>query len=761
MAPAGGSARLARKVRIRGVVQGVGFRPHVYRIASAHGLDGWVLNAGDGVHVHVEGPEHAIDAFVRDLRENPPPASQIDELDVELASAESARGFEIRHSATAGRLTTRIAVDLPTCHECRRELRDPSNRRYLYPYINCTNCGPRYSIVRGLPYDRPATTMAAWPLCEACSAEYHDPTNRRFHAQPVACPTCGPHYRLLAGRASLARGYDAIRLAAMFLKEGQIVSVKGIGGYHLACDADNPDAVEALRARKYRKERPFAVMVRDEATAERTVHLSSDEKMLLGSLARPIVLAAARLTLTGVAPDNRELGVMLPYTPLHLLLFGAGAPERIVMTSGNRSSEPIAYQDEDAFRRLDPLADAILAGERPIARRVDDSVVRATVHGPVILRRSRGLAPAAVAVLPQGPPMLAVGADLKNAIALVVDGQAYVSQHIGDLMHRDAAEAFDETVRDLLAMYEVDHADLIVAHDTHPQYASTVRALEIGAGRHVAVQHHRAHVASVLAERGAFEERVVGVAFDGTGYGDDGSIWGGELFVGSVAEGLARAAHLRPASLPGGDAAAQFPVQAAAGFLHGLGGDVPSLAEAPFRFPERYDEARALLRSGVRVFATTSAGRLFDSMAALLGYTRPITFEGQAASWLEQLARTAERSELALPCAYVGGEIDWRPLLSSAIESRRSGQSVDLIARAFHLGLARATADAIAELAERESISTAVLSGGVMQNTLLIADLVRALEPSGLRVWINNRVPTNDGGICLGQAALGSFAPQR
>ncbi|HEX4347839.1 MAG TPA: carbamoyltransferase HypF [Vicinamibacterales bacterium] len=758
MSVAGGTARLARRVRIRGVVQGVGFRPHVFRVASAHGLDGWVLNAGDGVHVHVEGSERAIDAFLRDLRSNPPPAARIETFDVEPAHEETASGFEIRRSVSTGKPTTRIAADLPMCDDCRRELFDPSNRRYLYPYINCTNCGPRYSIARRLPYDRPATTMAAWPMCEACASEYHDPRNRRFHAQPVACPTCGPNYRLLAGRAPLARGDDAIRLAAMFLTEGQILAVKGIGGYHLACDAGNADAVEALRERKYRKERPFALMVRDETVADRTVHLSDDERALLTSPARPIVLAAARVTIAGVAPDNREIGVMLPYAPLHHLLFDAGAPDRLVMTSGNHSSEPIAYQDEEAFRRLDPLADAILVGERPIARRVDDSVVRATGRGAVVLRRSRGYSPGTVAVLPQGPPLLAVGADLKNAIALVVEGQAYVSQHIGDLIHHQAGQAFDETIRDLLSMYEVDRKDMIVAHDSHPEYASTARAMELGAGRIVAVQHHRAHIASVLAERGAFDERVVGVAFDGTGYGDDGTIWGGEFFVGSLAEGFTRHAHLRPALLPGGDAAAQFPVQAAAGFLRGMDAGLPDLSDAPFRFPARYEDARALLRTGVRVFQTTSVGRLFDTVAALLGYTRPITFEGQAAIWLEQRAQAAERSDLTLPCTFAEGEIDWRPTLAAVIEWRRCGQSPELIARAFHRGLARATAAAVVALAEREAVKTVVLSGGVMQNTRLVADVVRALEPAALRVWMNNRVPPNDGGICLGQAAIARFA---
>ena len=745
----------ARRIRIQGIVQGVGFRPYVYRAAREHQLTGWVVNDGQGVEIHVEGAEASLDAFVGGLAAGAPPAARIQAMAVAGAACEACEAFEIRGSRTTAHPTTRISPDLPVCEACLRELFDPADRRRSYPYINCTDCGPRYSIIRSLPYDRPRTTMADWAMCEACAREYRDPGDRRFHAQPVACPRCGPHYALITDGAADARaGHDAgaIAEAARWLREGRVLAIKGIGGYHLACDAANAGAVAALRERKFRKEQAFAVMVRDLAIARTTCALTPEAEALLVSQARPIVLAPRRLDLPGVAPDNADVGMMLPYAPVHHLLFAHGAPERIVLTSGNRSSEPIAFADGDAFERLHGLADAFLAGERPIARRVDDSVVRAGALGPVVLRRSRGLAPAAVATFPVRTPILALGGDLKNTLTLVVDGQACTSQHVGDLRHYDARVAFRQTADDLMAMYGVGWDEVLVVHDAHPQYASTAAAAGVPASRRLAVQHHRAHVASVLAERAAFDRLVVGVALDGTGFGDDGSIWGGELFVGSIVTGFERVAHLRPAQLPGGDAAAQHPVQAAAGFLAALP-DLPELAEPPFHFPERYRHARHLSLGAVRSFTTTSAGRLFDTVAALAGFVRPITFEGQAAMWLEHLARQ-ESTAVSYPMAFSGGEIDWRPALEAAIADRLAGLSPARIARAFHRGLAHGLASAITTLLARFDLDTAVVSGGVAQNDLLLADLRDALAPSGAELWINHAVPANDGGLSLGQAAL-------
>jgi hydrogenase maturation protein HypF len=754
----------ACSVRVRGVVQGVGFRPFVYRLACANTLNGWVLNAEGGVEIHLEGEEIGLEAFVRDLKAQPPPAACIAEIDVRPAEATGLHEFTIRTNQHSERPTVRISPDLPICDECLKELFDPADPRYWYPYINCVNCGPRYTVVLALPYDRQNTTMKDWPLDDYCSAEYADPGNRRFHAQPVACPACGPswylhphfHSRLQTDSYETTGGSeDSIRGAGEILRSGGILAVKGLGGYHLACDARNPAAVAALRDRKYRKEKPFALMVRDVEMAHTLVELSSEAEALLTSVARPIVLAPARIELCGVAPENIELGVMLPYTPLHHVLFAAGAPEILVMTSANRSSEPIAYEDDDALQRLAGIADSFLIGQRPIARRVDDSVARAGAFGPVVLRRARGYAPGAVASLPAEGPVLALGADLKNTITLVVDGQAFVSQHIGDLDHYQSFRAFRETIEDMVSMYKVPWDALLLVHDLHPQYLSTAHAATLGIPQSHAVQHHRAHVASVLAERGEWTKRVIGVSFDGTGYGDDGSIWGGEIFVGSVQDGFERVAHLRRAALAGGDAAAHYPVHAAAGFLAQID-SMPDMLAEPFAFPERYLNAMELVRKDVRTFATTSVGRLFDSAASLLGFTREVTFEGQAAMWLEQLARSAPLTE-PYPFPLIGTELDFRPLLQFVVLDRVRRRDIREIARSFQLGIAQGLRNALNVTSRSHGLDTVVLSGGVFQNELLLEDLKSMLTEGSLQVWTNRAVPPNDGGISLGQAAFAAF----
>ena len=745
----------ACSIRVRGVVQGVGFRPFVYRLAQANMLTGWVLNGEQGVEIHLEGAEDNLAAFVQEMRTKPPAAALVAEIEVESACYEGLGEFTIRESERLDRPTVRVSPDLPVCHECLAELFDPSDRRYRYPYINCTNCGPRYSVILALPYDRPNTTMREWPMDRYCKDQYHDPANRRFHAQPVACPECGPDFFLSDGVRTAADGHAAIDRTAEFLRDGRIVAIKGLGGYHLACDARNSEANTALRERKFRKEKPFAVMARDLETARSLIELSSEAEALLQSIARPIVLAPKRQEFPGVAPDNNELGVMLPYTPLQHLLFEAGAPDVLVMTSANRSSEPIAYEDADALERLSGIADAFLIGERPIARRVDDSVARAGVFGSTILRRARGYAPGAVSILPTKRPLLALGADLKNTITLVVNGQAFVSQHIGDLDHYQALRAFEQTVQDLISMYDVSWDDLVVAHDCHPQYASALHAMALPCANKYAVQHHRAHIASVLAERGAWDEKIVGVSLDGTGYGDDGAIWGGELFVGSVRRGFERVAHLRQAALPGGDAAARYPVQAAAGFLAQLE-ELPDLIAAPFCFGSRYQAARQLIEREVRTFATTSVGRLFDAAAALLGFVRETTYEGQAAIWVEQIAGGASNED-AYPFPFADNELDFRPLLSSVIQDRKRNRATAEIARAFQRGVAQGLFGAIKMVCEEYDLRTVVLSGGVFQNELLLADLKPLLDGENLQIWTNHAVPPNDGGISLGQAAIAAF----
>jgi hydrogenase maturation protein HypF len=746
----------ARRVRVGGIVQGVGFRPFVHRLAQVHGLLGWVLNAGYGVEIHVEGAEPALQAFVRELRTAAPDAARVVDVHVEAAPLEGVTSFSIRTSTPDRQPTTQVSPDLAVCAACLDDLWGRDARRAGYPYINCTGCGPRYSIVRSLPYDRQQTTMAGWTMCEACEREYDDARNRRYHAQPTACWACGPSYALIPADSAARRGPEAIGGAARLLAQGAIVAIKGIGGYHLACDATDGGAVARLRERKFRKEKPFALMARDRGVARRLVDLTGGAEELLLSTARPIVLAPARMTLEHVAPDTFELGVMLPYTPLHHLLFAAGAPDVLVMTSGNRSSEPIAYDDDDARSRLSQIADAFLVGERPIARRVEDSVVREMPGGPMILRRSRGYAPAILARLPLTDPILAVGADLKNTATLVVHGQAFGSPHVGDLADHAAACAFDEAVRDLLDVYGLQYDDVRVAHDRHPQYVSTRHARRLGGRSLVPVQHHVAHVASVVAERAAWDTRVIGVACDGTGYGDDGAIWGGELFVGSVSTGLERAAHLREAILAGGDAAARDPVQASAGFLAAIG-DVPAFDAPPFAYPPRYARIVRLLERDVRTFRTTSVGRLFDCVAALLGFTRTVTFEGQAAMWLEHLS-SRDDGQGMLPMPFDGREIDFRPALAELVDRRRRGEEARTLAADFHRGLAAGLAAAARALAEAHGIEVVVLSGGVFQNRRLLEDLSRRLGESRLEVWTNHRVPPNDGGISLGQAAVAAFA---
>ena len=745
----------ACSIRVRGVVQGVGFRPFVFRLAQENSLCGWVANGNEGVDIFLEGAAEGLEAFVNMLRREPPSAAQVATIEVTSSAPIGLVDFTILGSQTGGARTTRISPDLPVCAACLAEFSDTSEPRFGYPYINCTDCGPRYSLILGLPYDRAKTTMKNWKLDSFCRGQYENPADRRFHAQPVACAECGPAYFLKSDGEILRGSNMSVRQAAELLRAGKIVAIKGLGGYHVACDARNEAAVESLRARKFRKEKPFAVMAKDLATAHTLAEIDIEAGMLLRSPARPITLVPAKAEIPGVAPGNKEIGIMLPYTPLHQLLFDAGAPAVLVMTSGNRSNEPIAYQDADAEQRLAGIADAFLIGERPIARRVDDSVARAGACGSSILRRSRGYAPLAVANLPTQRPILALGADLKNAITLVVDGQAFVSQHIGDLDHFQSFSAFRETIDDLLAMYGVAAETALVVHDAHPQYRSTQYAASLACAEIVPVQHHRAHIASVLAERGEWHRKVLGVSFDGTGFGDDGTIWGGEIFLGSVAGGFERVAHLRRALLVGGDAAAQYPVQAAAGFLSELDG-LPDLQAEPFHFPARYARALKLVKSNSRCFVTTSVGRLFDTVAALLGFTRKITFEGQAAIAVEQMA--AQSAEVdGYEFLFAGGELDFRPSLRQIVEARIQNCDISQIARAFHQGLANGLTEALAAISEENGVDTVAASGGAFQNELLLRMLKAQLNARGLQLWINRQVPMNDGGISLGQAALGAF----
>jgi hydrogenase maturation protein HypF len=736
-------------LRVRGVVQGVGFRPFIYRLSQRFELSGWVRNDAEGVLIEAAATPDVLEAFARAIAEEAPPAAQVESIE-EISRTPGAQGgdFIIAESEKSQGITTLISPDLALCEDCLRELRDPEDRRYRYPFINCTNCGPRYSIIEALPYDRPLTTMKIFPMCASCAGEYGDPLDRRFHAQPTACPECGPTILYLDAHGNeLSRGGAAVNFAARSLREGKILAIKGLGGYHLACDARNEEAVMALRERKFRKEKPFALMARSLEVLEDYVNLDDKARALLESVARPIVLLSkgTQPLPDGLAPENAELGVMLSYTPLQFLLFDAGAPELLVMTSANRSSEPIAYRDEEALSRLAGLADAFLIGERPIERRVDDSVVALRGGEPVIFRRARGYAPAPVLSWARFKgSILGLGAGLKNAITLVTGGYAFVSQHLGDLDNLEAYEAFKETIADLTEMYDVDLTNTLVVHDLHPDYASS-RYAGLLPGPKLAVPHHQAHIASVLAERDMWDTNVVGFSFDGAGLGEDGTIWGGEVFHGSLGSGFKRVAHLRAAPLPGGDAAARIPAQAAVGFLSELD---PSryeryLPEAPITV------ARSLIQSGLNVPLTSSMGRLFDTVSALTGFHRKMSFEGQAAMRLEALARTAG-PQSPYPFPFDGRTWDYRPLLEAVLEELDRGVEVATIARRFH----EAVATGVVEAARFFSCPVVVLSGGVWQNALLHHLEVEGLREAGFSVWWNRQVPAGDGGISLGQVAL-------
>jgi hydrogenase maturation protein HypF len=779
-------------VRVEGVVQGVGFRPHVYRLAREQALGGYVLNDERGVLLEVEGSRVAVERFMERLTHEPPPLARIERVLPETIAATGISSFEILPSVHVGTPQARVSPDTATCAECLVEMHDPEDRRYRYPFINCTNCGPRFTIAIGVPYDRPLTTMTGFVMCERCRAEYEDPGDRRFHAQPNACPACGPRALLVNGKDSTRSSSDAVAAAASALNDGQILAVKGLGGYHLACRADSPDAVARLRERKHREDRPFALMVGDLFGAEALIDLDADARALLENRARPIVIGRRRTgarVAEGVAPSCPDLGVMLPYTPLHHLLFAdlaelAGeSGQCLVMTSGNRSDEPIAYDDEDAIARLRGIADAFLVHERPIHMRTDDSVLRHTSAGPVMMRRSRGYVPDAISLpLPAHRPLLACGAELKSTFCVAKDGHAWVSHHIGDLKNFETLRSFREGIEHFQRLFAVDPE--VVVHDLHPDYLSTGYALEresTGAesnarqstpsGRAerdlapsgsepielIGVQHHHAHLAACLAEHVECGP-AVGVIFDGSGHGTDGTVWGGELLVGDLCD-FERAGHLRPVRLPGGDQAVNEPWRMSCAWLAAAqeGNRLPPLPAALSEqvTPERWETIARLSRSELAPL-TTSAGRLFDAVAALCGARAVVTYEGQAAIELEGLADPSERGSHPIQVVDRGGmlELDPRPAVLAVAHECAAGVSPGTVAARFHSGLAQATADACARIAGARGLDTVALSGGVFQNRVLLESVVNRLHTTGLRVLFPRLLPPNDGGISYGQAAV-------
>jgi hydrogenase maturation protein HypF len=747
--------RIRTLVQVEGVVQGVGFRPFVYSLATRLGLAGHVGNDAAGVFIEIEGPPPRVLDFLTSLEHDAPPLARIEAVRTTSLEPSGGAGFAIASSDPGGRRQALVSADSATCADCLAELADRADRRFGYPFTNCTNCGPRFTIVRDVPYDRPLTTMAGFGLCADCAAEYSDPADRRFHAQPVCCPACGPRLRLLDAFGAERAG-DPIVSAAALLADGKVLAVKGLGGYHLAVDASSEPAAAALRERKRREDKPFALMAADVSAARRLGEVDETAASLLTSGRRPIVLLPRRPgapVAPSVAPGARQLGVMLPYTPLHhLLIRGLGRP--MVLTSGNTSDEPIAYDDEDARARLAGIADFFLLHDRPIHMRTDDSVVRLFRGREMLLRRSRGYVPEPIRLRRRFPrPVLGCGAELKNTFCLGRDDHAFISHHIGDLENYETYRSFTEGIAHFRRLFAV--TPQVVAHDLHPEYLSTKYALDCEDVSLVAVQHHHAHIASCLADNGE-DGPVIGVAFDGTGYGTDGTIWGGEFLIADLAE-FSRAAFLAPVPLPGGAAAIRQPWRMAAAYLSAAYPEgPPDSLDVIRRNPGRWDDVLAVARSGINSPLTSSAGRLFDAAAAVLGVRDSINYEGQAAIELEQLADPGRDLSGYPVTIEEGGQLRvvGADLIRAVAEDLRCGVAGPIVAARFHHGVADAIARTCAILRSRTGLGVVALSGGVFQNLLLLDRTVGRLEAAGFRVLVHARVPPNDGGISLGQAAV-------
>jgi hydrogenase maturation protein HypF len=741
----------ARRIEVRGVVQGVGFRPFVWRLAERHGIRGWVRNGGGAVEILAEGGPDALEAFCAAIEAEAPPLALVEDVRWTETDPVGLPTFEVDRSEELVGGDRLVPPDSATCEACLRELFDPADRRYRYPFINCTDCGPRFTIIEGLPYDRERTSMRTFPMCADCAREYGDPSDRRFHAEPVACPACGPQLALL-DRGGRHRHVDPIVEAARLLSVGKVVALRGLGGFHLACDATNERAVAELRRRKDRPDKPFAVMVADLETARERFDLSEDEEAVLSSSRAPIVLVRDRGTLArSVAPGHRRQGAMLPTTPLHhLLLREVGRP--LVMTSGNRTDEPICTGNDEALERLSGIADAFLVHDREIVTRYDDSVVRVWRGGPVVLRRARSFAPSSIELVDDVAPVLGTGAELHGAFCLATGRRAYLSQHIGDLDTEEAMVAYRAALERSSSLFEIEPE--VVAHDLHPDFATTRFAEETGLQR-VAVQHHHAHVASVMAEH-RLEGRVIGVAFDGFGLGADGTAWGGEFLVADAAD-FERAAHLRPVPLPGGDAAVRNPWRMAIAHAQ----DAGVLERALPLLGRGESEVEVVLKqmaSGLASPATSSMGRLFDAVAALAGVCDIATYEGHPAIWLEQAAECGATREYPFEVAMEPGGLvlDARPLVASIVTDLARGRPAGEVAGRFHRTIAAATLEVCRALRGVTGLERVCLSGGVFQSDLLTSDLVARLETVGFQVFLPRQAPVGDGGIALGQVLVGA-----
>ncbi len=746
----------AKSIHVTGVVQGVGFRPFVYTLARRLAIHGWVRNTSAGVDIHAEGTPEAVASFLAALTNEAPPLARIDRVSEQDAAPEDFTAFEIRESAAVENAFQPISPDMAVCADCLRELRDPADRRYRYPFINCTNCGPRFTLIKDIPYDRPLTTMAVFPMCDACAAEYHDPADRRFHAQPVACPACGPQVWLEHGGDTI-NGDAAVRSAAEMLRAGKILAIKGLGGFHLACDATNPEAVSELRRRKGRAAKPFALMMRTLDVIRETCIVSEQEARLLISPAAPIVLLRRLQAGNGriapdVAPGQNTLGVMLPYTPLHVLIMeDEGGMPPLVMTSGNRSEEPIVTDNDAARDQLGELADAFLMHNREIYIRTDDSVMR--VHGEreLPIRRSRGYAPYPVKLPFESLPILAVGGEMKNTFCVTRDDYAFMSHHIGDMENYETIQSFESGIAHFERLFRITPE--VIAYDLHPDYRATryaVARAQAGGIPAVAVQHHHAHIASVMAEHGHPGDRpVIGVCFDGTGYGTDGTIWGGEFLIADYA-GFQRPAFLKPVRLPGGDAATRKPARIAYSYLI-ASGEVPDGELAALSAVEQ-KTLRTQIERGLNSPYTSSMGRLFDAVSSLIGVCQTTSYEGQAAIELEAVVDPHETG--LYPFERDGQQIDSAPVIQAVLADVRAGIPAGVIAARFHNSVAAMIHEICARLGAISGLREVALSGGVFQNVTLLGKTIPLLGDAGFTVYTHQLVPPNDGGLALGQAVI-------
>lgn len=753
-----------RAVRVRGVVQGVGFRPFVYRLASQLQLSGSIGNDTDGVTIQIEGAADAVAEFLHRLRAEAPPISRIDSVSVQELPPTGDSGFSIVHSQVVGAVSTGIPADAATCADCLRELFDPADRRYRYPFLNCTNCGPRYTITRRIPYDRPQTSMAAFPMCPACQAEYDDPLNRRFHAQPNACWTCGPRVWLVSAAGIDVPAPDPISACIESLLAGQIMAIKGIGGFHLAVDATNEEAVARLRQRKHRYGKPLAVMVRDLDAARALCELDAAEIELLQTPARPIVLARA-LDGNGIAPSVAPgipwLGIYLPYAPLQHLLFADPRIRALIMTSANLSEEPIAIANDEARARLGQIADAFLMHNRDILQRCDDSVAAIVDGAPQLLRRARGYVPLGIDLPLESPPQLAVGGHLKNVFTLTRGRFAYQSQHLGDLENLTGLDFFAESLAHLMRTFEIEPQ--AVAHDLHPGYLSTSWAKQWASDRNlptIAVQHHHAHIAACMAEH-AVDGPVIGLSLDGTGYGVDGRIWGGEVLIAHLGR-FERFAHLAYVPMPGGDAAVREPWRMAFAHLLTAGFSQDEARELTGASPQEARLVARMIERNLNSPLTSSLGRLFDAVAAIVLHRRTVDYEAQAAIELEGAA--IDEPDDASPYEFtliVGDQsknepavIDMAPLWRDLIHDLRSGAAAQHIAARFHATIAHAFARTAMAARTATEIGVVAMSGGVMHNRRLTRLLHTQLEPEEFEVYQHRRVSPGDGGLSYGQAVV-------